>query len=167
MKMGSCSRKTTHSYMMTTIIVLLTIVPLLHGQGFNYKDLTRGKLWARIWNTSGVGQPTLGGETYYKFDYPGHLLGTNVWDHYGMCEWSGYMAWADVDGIGYPFRVCMAYDPNPMYISAIEDTRLITNYNLLEDPLDPAEETVTGANQINEYGVEMHFKAIFVNLMTL
>ena len=160
MKMGSWLRKVTFRYIMTTTILLLTMSPLLHGQGFNYKDLTRGKLWARIWNTSGVGQPTLGGEDYYKFDYPGHLIGTDQSDHYGMCEWSGYMAWADVDGIGYPFRVCMAYDPNPMYISPIEDTRLITNYNLLEDPLNPAEETVTGANQINEYGVQMHFKAM-------
>ncbi len=90
------------------IIFILLMVPLLHGQGFNYEDLTRGKLWARIWNTSAVGQPTLGGGEYYKFDYPGHLLGADLDDHYGMCEWSGYIVWADVDGVGTPFRVCMA-----------------------------------------------------------
>jgi len=150
-------KNAVHYCVMTSIILL--IVPLLHGQGFNYKELTRGKLWARIWNTSAVGQPTLGGEEFYKFDYPGHLLGTDLYDHYGMCEWSGWMAWADVDGVGTPFRVCMAYDPNPMYIAPIEDTQLITNYNM-ENPSLLAEEILTGANIINEYGVEMHFRAL-------
>jgi len=159
MKMGSYLRKATYSYMLTGIILLLTAAPLLHGQSFNYKDLTRGKLWARIWNTSGVGQPTLGGETYYKFDYPGHVLGTNVWDHYGMCEWSGFMAWAEIDGVGYPFRICMAYDPVVTYISPVKDTQLIKNYNLT-DPSIPAEEVLTGANLIREFGVEMHIKAM-------
>ncbi|MFQ6114792.1 MAG: hypothetical protein ACE5NG_12050, partial [bacterium] len=36
---------------------------------------------------------------------------------------------------------------------------LITNYNM-QDPTLLAEEIVTGANMINEYGVEMHFKAM-------
>jgi len=65
-------------------IIILLMVPLLHAQDFNFQDLTRGKLWARIWNTSAVGQPTLGGGEYYKFDYPGHLLGADLDDHYGM-----------------------------------------------------------------------------------
>ena len=160
MKTKISLKKATHGYGITTIILLIIMMaPFLYGQGFNYKELTRGKLWARIWNTSAVGQPTLGGEEFYKFDYPGHLLGTDLSDHYGMCEWSGWMAWADVDGIGTPFRVCMAYDPNPMYIAPIEDTQLITNYNM-EDPSLLAEEILTGANIINEYGVEMHFRAM-------
>jgi hypothetical protein len=141
------------------IIFVLLMVPLLHGQGFNYKDLTRGKLWARIWNTSAVGQPTLGGGEYYKFDYPGHLLGADLDDHYGMCEWSGYIVWADVDGIGTPFRVCMAYDPNPTYISATTDAEIVKNYNM-EDPLIKAEEIVSGTHVLNEYGLEMHFEAM-------
>ncbi|MCD6115896.1 T9SS type A sorting domain-containing protein [bacterium] len=153
-------KKVAHGYGITTIILLIIMmVPSLYGQDFNFKDLTRGKLWARIWNTSAVGQPTLGGAEFYKFDYPGHMLGTDMNDHYGMCEWSGWMAWANVDGVGVPFRVCMAYDPNPMYIAPIEDTKLIKNYNLA-DPTTPAEEIITGANLIKEYGVEMHFKAM-------
>ena len=40
------------------VFLLLAMVPLLNAQQFNYKDITRSKLWARIWNTSGVGQPT-------------------------------------------------------------------------------------------------------------
>ena len=159
MKIKEILRKITYGKMMITFILLLVIVPTLYGQGWNYKDLTRSKLWARIWNTSGIGQPTLGGQDYYKFDYPGKVLGTDLSDHYGMCEWSGYMAWADVNGVGTPFRVCMAYDPNPMYIAPIEDTKLITNYNM-EDPSLFAEEILTGANKIVEYGVEMHFRAL-------
>jgi hypothetical protein len=141
------------------VLLFLLAVSQLHGQSFNYKPLTRGKLWAHIWNTSAVGQPTLGGYEFYKFDYPGHLLGADQGDHYGMCEWSGYMAWADVDGVGIPFRVCMAYDPSPIHISAIENTRLIKNYNM-QDPSLLAEEIVTGANVMNRYGVEMHFRAM-------
>lgn len=159
MKMGSYLRKATYSYMLTGVILLLTAAPLLHGQGFNYKDLTRGKLWARIWNTSGVGQPTLSGMDYYKFDYPGHLIGTDQDDHYGMCEWSGFMAWAEIDEVGYPFRVCMAYDPVVTYISPIEDSQLIKNYNLTDSSI-PAEEILTGKNLIREFGVEMHFRAM-------
>jgi hypothetical protein len=141
------------------VILLLAMVPLLHAQQFNYQDITRSKLWARIWNTSGVGQPTAGGETFYKFDYPGHLITANTYEHYGMCEWSGYMTGATVDGVGKPFRVCMAYDPNPTYIAAIEPATLTKNYNLA-DPSVPAEEILTGANKINEYGVEMHFRVL-------
>ncbi|MBW8034912.1 MAG: hypothetical protein FVQ79_04550 [Planctomycetes bacterium] len=154
MKMGDYLKK-----VLMTAIILLMMVPLIHGQGFNFKELTRGKMWARIWNTSGVGQPTLSGLDYYKFDYPGHILGTDLTDHYGMVEWSGYMAWADVDGIGTPFRVLMAYDPVATFISFIKDTELIKNYNLV-DPSIPAEEILTGAHVINEFGVEMHFKAM-------
>jgi hypothetical protein len=144
---------------MLPVIVGLFLFGSLYSQTFNYKELTRGKMWARIWNTSAVGQPTLGGEEFYKYDYPGHLLGANRWDHYGMCEWSGYMAWAEVDGVGKPFRVCMAYDPNPQYISAVQNTSLIKNYNLT-NPTFPAEEIVTGANEMVEYGVQMHFRAM-------
>ena len=149
----------TYRGLVSVLLIVLLTSPLFYSQGFNYKDLTRGKLWARIWNTTGVGQPTLNGENYYKFDYPGHLLGADISDHAGMCEWSGYMAWADVDGIGTPFRVCMAYDPNPTYISSIDRASLTKNYNLA-DPLISAEEMITGSHLINEYGVEMHFKAL-------
>lgn len=149
------------SIRLTTLTILLTFVVAtqLFGQGWNYKELTRSKLWARIWNTSSVGQPTLGGDEFYKFDYPGHVLGSNLGDHYGMCEWSGWMAWADVNGVGIPFRLCMAYDPNPTHIAPLQDTRLVTNYNK-EDPSIPCEEMVTGACLIVKYGVEMHFKAM-------
>lgn len=33
---------------------------------FDFKDLTRARMWARLWNSGGVGQPTLGGDEYYK-----------------------------------------------------------------------------------------------------
>lgn len=142
-----------------TILFLLFVIPQLYGAGWNYKELTRSRLWARIWNTSAVGQPTLAGDEFYKFDYPGHVLGSNLGDHYGACEWSGWMAWGDVDGVGIPFRVCMAYDPNPTHLSPFEDTQLIQNYNL-QDPSIPAEEMVTGASYMTKFDVEMHFKAM-------
>lgn len=145
--------------LVSAVIFILLMSPVIHGQGFNFKDLTRGKLWARIWNTSAVGQPTLGGMEFYKFDYPGHLLGADLSDHSGMCEWSGYILWADVDGVGTPFRLCMAYDPNPTYISSKSRAKLIKNYNLTA-PADPAEETITGSHTLNEYGLEMNFKAM-------
>ena len=135
------------------------MIPALYGQGWNYKELTRAKLWATIWNTSSVGQPTLGGEDFYKFDYPGHLLGSNIYDHYGMVEWSGWMAWGDVDGVGIPFRLCMAYDPNPTHIAPLENTALIQNYNM-ENPSILAEEIVTGAAHMVKFGVDMHFRAL-------
>jgi len=131
----------------------------VYGAGWNYKELTRSKLWARIWNTASVGQPTSGGSEFYKFDYPGHLLGSNMNDHYGMCEWSGWMAWGEVDGIGIPFRLCMAYDPNPTHISPLSDTKLETNYNMT-NPSMLAEEIVSGSCLMVKYGVEMHFRAL-------
>lgn len=142
-----------------SIIVLLTLITQIYGAGWNYQELTRSKLWARIWNTSSVGQPTLGGDEYYKFDYPGHVLGSNLSDHYGMCEWSGWMAWGDVDGVGVPFRLCMAYDPNPTYISPLADAQKVTNYNM-DDPSLLAEEIITGAAYMVEFGVEMNFRAL-------
>ena len=146
-------------FITTCLLVLFMMIPALYGQGWNYKELTRGKLWARIWNTSAVGQPTLGGEDFYKFDYPGHLLGSNIYDHYGMVEWSGWMAWGDVDGVGIPFRLCMAYDPNPTHIAPLENTALIQNYNM-ENTSIPAEEIVTGAAHMVKFGVDMKFRAL-------
>ena len=126
---------------------------------FDFKDLTRARLWARLWNSGGVGQPTLGGQEYYKYDYPGHALGSNVNDHGGWLLWSGYMTWAEIDGIGYPFRVLLAYDHNPTFISPVEGTKLIANYNMA-DPSLKAEEIVTGAHRINEYDVRVDFRAL-------
>ena len=117
---------------------------LLHlPKVFDFKDLTRARMWARLWNSGGVGQPTLGGQEYYKYDYPGHALGSNVNDHAGWLLWSGYMAWADIDGIGYPFRVLLAYDHNPTFISPVEGTKITANYNMA-DPSLKAEEILTG-----------------------
>ncbi len=141
------------------ILLLVVVATPLQGQGWNFKDITRSKLWARIWNTSGVGQPTAYGEEYYKFDYPGHELGSNVYDHAGWVEFSGYMAWADIDGVGFPFRVNMAYDPNPNYIAPLENTNLIKNHNLT-DPSLKAEEILTGAHRIVEFGVDLRFRVL-------
>jgi len=69
------------------------------------------------------------------------------------------MVWADVNGVGTPFRVCMAYDPNPQYITPLTDATLTQNYNL-EDPAIKAEEIVSGSHLLTEYGLEMHFEAM-------
>ena len=61
-------------YNIILLIIMLGVIAPAYGQGWNFKDLTRGKLWARIWNSTAVGQPTLYGQDYYKYDYPGHEL---------------------------------------------------------------------------------------------
>ena len=153
------NHKKAFLYNIILLIITLGAMSPAYGQGWNFKDLTRGKLWARIWNSAAVGQPTLYGQDYYKYDYPGHALGANKNDHTGFVEFSGYMAWADIDGVGYPFRHTNAYDPNPKYIIPVEAAKLIKNYNLA-DPSIPAEEIITGANKIVEYDVECNFRAL-------
>lgn len=151
--------KTTNLCKLMGMVLVLALFSPLYGQGWNFKEITRAKLWARIWNTAGAGQPTLSGQDYFKFDYPGHELAANIEDHTGWVEWAGYMAWADVDGIGTPFRLNMAYDPVPTFISPIEDAKLIKNHNM-EDPSLKAEEILTGVHIIVEFGVECHFRVL-------
>jgi hypothetical protein len=146
------------SYKVLYLILLMGLVSSLYSQDFNWKNLTRGKLWVSLWNTTGVGLTTGGGEPF-RYDYPGYKKGADPYSSYGHVEWAGYMAWADVDGVGEPFRVFNAYDPNTELVVPLENAALIKNYNL-EDPTIPAEEMVTGANRMVKYGIDMYFRAM-------
>ena len=102
-------------------IVMIAVSPELYGQGWNFQNTKRAKLWTRIWNSAGIGLPTSSGQDLFKYDYPGHELTSDLNDHTGVAMWAGWMTWAEVDGVGTPFRLCMAYDPNPAYISPIAE----------------------------------------------
>ena len=140
-------------------IVMIAVSPELYGQGWNFQNTKRAKLWTRIWNSAGIGLPTSSGQDLFKYDYPGHELTSDLNDHTGVAMWAGWMTWAEVDGVGTPFRLCMAYDPNPAYISPIADATLVTNYNMA-DPSLLAEETITGGAKIIEYDVDFTYKAM-------
>ena len=144
------------SYRVLYLILLMGLVSSLNSADFNYKDLTRGKVWVTLWNTTGIGLTTGGGEPF-RYDYPGYKKGADVYSSYGHVEWAGYMAWADVDGVGEPFRVFNAYDPTRELVVPLENSALIKNYNLV-DPTIPAEEMVTGANRMVKQGIDMYFR---------
>ena len=65
-----------------TIILLLGLISSLHSQDFGYKDMTRAKLWVRIWNTSGVGNRHASGDAF-RYDYPGFKKGADLYNSYG------------------------------------------------------------------------------------
>ncbi len=149
-----------NKYLMAGVTALLIWTSTdLFGAGFNFQRTKRAKLWSRVWNHAGIGLPTSSGQDLFKLDYPGHELTSDLNDHQGVVMWAGWMTWADVDGVGAPFRLCMAYDPNPAYISALEDAQLTTNYNMA-DPSLLAEEIITGSAKIIEYGVDFSFRTL-------
>jgi len=151
------SNKSLKKHLILIIIVMFGFSSYLYSQDFGFEDMTRAKLWVRMWNHGGVGDRHGSGEAF-RYDYPGFKKGADLWNSYGHVEWAGFMAWAEVDGVGRPFRHVNAYAPDTDKFKALENAKLVKNYNL-EDPAIPAEEVFTGVSRLLEYGVDLHFKA--------
>tara|TARA_Y100000588_G_scaffold372044_1_gene444127 strand:- start:27 stop:2048 length:2022 start_codon:yes stop_codon:yes gene_type:complete len=151
---------TKNNYLIAGITALMIWTSAdLYGAGWNFERTKRAKLWTRVWNNGGIGLPTLSGNDLFKYDYPGHELTSDINDHTGVVMWAGWMTWAEVDGVGTPFRLCMAYDPNPAYISPTQDATLVTNYNMA-DPSLLAEEIITGGAKIVEYDLDFSYRTL-------
>lgn len=140
------------------ITVLFGFSSFLYCQDFGFEDMTRSKLWVRISNHSGVGDRHGSGEAF-RYDYPGFKKGADLYNSYGHVEWAGFMTWAEVDGVGIPFRHNNAYSPDTEKIQALQNATLVKNYNLV-DPSIPAEEVFTGAVRLLKYGVDLNFRAL-------
>lgn len=141
-----------------SLILLFSFMSSLYSQDFGYQDMTRSKMWVRMWNHAGVGDRVGGGETF-RYDYPGFKKGADLYNSYGSVEWGGFMAWAEVDGVGKPFRQVNAYAPDTERQQAIQSATLVKNYNLVDSSI-PAEEVFSGAIELTEYGVEMHLTGL-------
>lgn len=152
------SKRVLRNYLILTLTTLIGLSTSLYSQDFGFEDMTRSKVWVRMWNHSGVGDRHGSGDAF-RYDYPGFKKGADLFNSYGHVEWAGFMTWAEVDGVGFPFRHVNAYSPDTEKIQALENATLVKNYNL-EDPSIPAEEVFTGAVRLLQYGVDMHFKAM-------
>jgi hypothetical protein len=151
-------RRNNQWHRIPMIILLLALMSSLYSQDFGYKDMTRAKLWVRMWNTSGVGDRHGSGDAF-RYDYPGYEKGADLYSSYGHVEWAGFMTWAEVDGVGKPVRILNAYSPDTERVRALQNAALVKNYNLVNPSIE-AEEVFTGAVELLEYGVEMHFRAL-------
>lgn len=140
------------------LVLLFGYTSFLSSQDFGFADMTRSKLWVRMYNTSGVGDRVGGGESF-RYDYPGFKKGSDLYNSYGFVEWAGFMTWAEVDGVGKPVRLLNAYAPDIERVGALENASVEKNYNLVNSNI-PAEEIFTGAIKLHDYDVEMHFRAL-------
>ena len=126
-----------------------------HGQVTIVKQtLTRGKLWATLWNSLQYGDPTATENSFHTLDYPGYSKGTNINDALNYAEAAGYAIYGVRDSRAYAYTLNSRFKFSGRDIFAIEEATLTKNYNLV-DLNTWGEEIVTGGHHVNGLEVDI------------
>lgn len=143
------------------VILFLISYSTINAQvTWNYESLTRGKLWQTIWNSLQYGEPNnLFSSPLFTIDYPGYSKGTNASDALNYAEATGYAIYGKRDSIPAAYTINTRFKPSGRYVYPTEEAIKITNYNL-ENPLEKAEEIVTGAHHVVDLKVDIQHKSM-------
>lgn len=118
------------------------------------QTLTRGKLWATVWNSLQYGDPTETENGFHTLDYPGYSKGTNINDALNYAEAAGYAIYGVRGGRAYSYTLNSRFFPSGENVFPIEETTLLQNYNLA-DLSTWGEESVTGGHHVNGLEVDI------------
>ena len=98
------------------IVLTLMFTGLMKAQVvWGKQTLTRGKLWATIWNSLQYGDPTETENAYHTLDYPGYSKGTDVNDALNYAEAGGYAIY------GVRQNVSSSYTINSRFFPSLQD----------------------------------------------
>jgi hypothetical protein len=137
------------------IILTLVFTGLLQAQViWGKQTLTRGKLWATIWNSLQYGDPTETENAFHTLDYPGYSKGTDVNDALNYAEAGGYAIYGVRDNVASSYTINSRFFPSGQDIFPTEEAILTKNYNL-QNPGIAGEEIVTGAHHLNGLNVDV------------
>lgn len=123
------------------------------------QTLTRGKLWATVWNSLQYGDPTETENAFHTLDYPGYSKGTNINDALNYAEAAGYAIYGVRDGRAYSYTINSRFFPSGENVFPIEEATLTKNYNLV-DLNTPGEEIVTGGHHVNGLEVDIYRRSM-------
>ncbi|OGU70938.1 MAG: hypothetical protein A3G43_12810 [Ignavibacteria bacterium RIFCSPLOWO2_12_FULL_56_21] len=118
------------------------------------QTLSRGKLWATVWNSLQYGDPTETQNGFFTLDYPGYSKGTNVSDALNYAEAGGYAIYGVRQGIPSSYTLNSRFFPSGQDVFPIEEATLTRNYNFA-NPAVHGEEIVTGGHHINGLNVDI------------
>ena len=137
------------------IILTLVFANLMQAQVvWGKQTLTRGKLWATIWNSLQYGDPTETENAFHTLDYPGYSKGTDVNDALNYSEAAGYAIYGVRQSVASSYTINSRFFPSLQDIFPIDEAILTKNYNLKNTGL-AGEEIVTGAHHVNGLNVDV------------
>jgi hypothetical protein len=137
------------------IFLTLLFTGLMQAQViWGKQTLTRGKLWATIWNSLQYGDPTETENAFHTLDYPGYSKGTDVNDALNYAEAGGYAIYGVRQNVASSYTINSRFFPSLQDIFPIEEAILTKNYNL-QNPGLAGEEIVTGAHHVNGLNVDV------------
>ena len=137
------------------IVLTLVFANLMQAQVvWGKQTLTRGKLWATIWNSLQYGDPTETENAFHTLDYPGYSKGTDVNDALNYSEAAGYAIYGVRQNVASSYTINSRFFPSQQDIFPIEEALLSKNYNLKNAGL-AGEEIVTGAHHVNGLNVDV------------
>ena len=140
------------------VLFLLGMTGILSAQAtWNWQSLTRGKVWATMWNSGQCGNVLDPPSILYTLDYPGYTVGADIWDHFAYSPGLGYYIYGEREGLAMAYTVQTREYLLESHTSPLEDAELIQNYNMA-DPSLPAEEMVTGAHTLLEMELDVHLR---------
>jgi hypothetical protein len=146
------------------IICLLTFAANASAQvTWGKQTLTRGKLWATVWNSLQYGDPTETQNGFFTLDYPGYSKATNVSDALNYAEAAGYAIYGVRQGFPSSYTINSRFFPSGQDIFPIEETTLMKNYNL-ENTAIVGEEIVTGGHHVNGLNVDISRRSMVWSL---
>ncbi|MGE5682235.1 MAG: hypothetical protein ACM34K_15315 [Bacillota bacterium] len=136
-------------------VLLVVFSGLSHAQvTWGKQTLTRGKLWATLWNSLQYGDPTETENAFHTLDYPGYSKSSNVNDALNYAEAAGYAIYGVRDKVASSYTINSRFYPSGQDVFPIEETILTKNYNL-KDPGLSGEEIITGAHHVNGLNVDI------------
>ena len=137
------------------IVLTLVFANLMQAQVvWGKQTLTRGKLWATIWNSLQYGDPTETENAFHTLDYPGYSKGTDVNDALNYSEAAGYAIYGVRQNVASSYTINSRFFPSLQDIFPIEEAILTKNYNLKNTGL-AGEEIITGAHHVNGLNVDV------------
>jgi hypothetical protein len=137
------------------IVLMLIAANAAHAQvTWGKQSLTRGKLWATVWNSLQYGDPTETQNGFFTLDYPGYSKSTNVNDALNYAEAGGYAIYGVRQGVASSYTINSRFFPSGQDVFPIEEATLTKNYNLKNIGIS-GEEIVTGGHHVNGLNVDV------------
>ncbi|MCI0513150.1 hypothetical protein L0128_08070 [candidate division KSB1 bacterium] len=144
------------------IFIFINILMPLSAEAqvvWNKKTLTRGKLWATLWNSFQYGDPVEVSNAFHTLDYPGYSKGANIDDALNYADAAGYAIYGVHQGVAFAYTINSRFFPSGEYIYPNKETTLIKNFNLV-DPSIAGEEIITGGHHVLGLEVDLRRRSM-------
>lgn len=143
------------------LLIFLASGDMLQAQlQWGGESLTRGKVWETYYNSFQIGLPVSDiSDPFFSIEYPGRTVGPIEGDKVSHIEGAGYIMYGEVNGVAQAYTLTTVFYASSQFAYPLANAELITNYNMA-DPALLAEEIVTGAHHVIDFGLDMSHKSM-------